>query len=202
MFVGLKVKNRIAQLLAMCYLALISSCVYETKQLEPLYFDVASFTEQHLGAVANQRCTVSKIFKINSEEESQEMVVINDSIFWQKEFKVFLEHDINKPVLRDAFQVIKGTTEDGSAFVDYLRKDSAASGVLSMRVVYNESNQINFWESQYRDENALYSNQRYVRMDVINNPLGTRLEQYRVKGFHKLILKDSVHYEMVASLRY
>ncbi len=178
------------------------SCDRKQSDAEPKYFNVQEFTKTQVQQLTPKPCKVVKTLTINGEQEQQEFVTTDDSSFWLDEFKVFLEHDINKPVLRDAYKVSQGTTDAGLPYITYVLNDPHQSGVVSMRIVYDSLSRVQWWESQYQEKNALYTNQRYVQMNMRCNPEGTYLQHYRIQGMHKLVLKDSVHYEMLATLEY
>jgi hypothetical protein len=122
-----------------------------------------------------------------------------DSVQWQKELKIFREHDINKPVLIDAYQIHQGVTDQGNKRVSYSLIDTTQLGILNMTVLYDSNNSVSSLNSTFREQNLLYGNFREVNLTT--GGLG-KLDRYSVRGYHKLMFNDTVYYQLEVKLNY
>ncbi|MDH3710269.1 MAG: hypothetical protein OER04_10300 [Cyclobacteriaceae bacterium] len=188
--------------LIICGLLLGLSCQQENRQTDLVYFDVNGFIEQQIATLKDLPCDLEKNLSMDDRGEIMNSESSKDSAFWAHEFIVFRDHDINKPVLRDAYTTSKGTDEAGNRFDQYQLRDPKQLGVRSMKVYYDSEGKITSWESDYREENVLYSSKRLVRMDLEKSENGYLLNSYSVAGYHKLVFKDTVHYQVMAKLHY
>lgn len=186
--------------MALVVISVGSSCQHQGKERELRYFDVQQFMDGEAEKLAELHPQLVKTFYIDGEKNTQQMPV-NDSL-WKDEFRIFKEHDINKPVLLDAYEITSGVSESGNPFTLYSLKDGEQSGVTFMKITYIDSVNVKLWESQYREHNPLYSGERYVNMKLGYGKSGYQVMNYGIRGFHKLLLRDTVRYQMQATVQY
>ncbi len=181
-------------------LMVMVSCGGENSDVDLKYFDVKGFTEELIAKLENVDCRVHKDFTINHNTEKEQALIKADSTFWDQELKVFKEHDINKPVLMDAYKIRQGQTKGGQQFQEYTLADSSDQGVKYLKIMFDSLERISSLESLYQEQNFLYANRRYIKMDFNPRQPERPLSSYRVEGFHKLMFKDSVNYSIKANL--
>jgi hypothetical protein len=150
-----------------------------------LYFDLPSFVKQQIEILKKQPCKVQK--SLTSDSQTQEISA--DTVDWQKELALFLEADINKPALRDAYFVNKDNSK-----VEYWAMDKRAK-VRRILVKGNAENPTEIQVSML-DANLLYQTEKELFMQFANN----KLSNYEIKGFQKVLFKEQLDYSMKAKL--
>ena len=174
-------------------------CTQEPNASIEKYYDVEGFLDKQVEILQNQETHLIKTLNIGDETDT-EAVSSLDSLQWQKEFKIFREHDINKPVLLDAYSVEERGLENGNNQIIYTLRDSNQLGILDLVFKFNPDGQVTDWESSFKEENILYSNLREVSMSF--TPDGARMTGFAVNGYHKLMFKDTVFYQVHAKIDY
>ncbi len=172
-------------------LLLVSGCGTKERNTIDKYFDTLGFIDEQITLLNHNQVQLSKTVAFGDKTESI-LVETPDSTLWQKELRIFREHDINKPVLVDAYQTSE-QTRNGEKITAYKLKDSTGSGILDMEIIYDAKGEVSSWSSSFLEENLLYCNFRKVKLTTDTNGM---LSSYLVDGFHKLMFKDTVHYQL------
>ena len=191
--------NGIKSGLALLFSLLLIQCTGEQETPANRYFDIQELMDQQVAELKLQRTELTKMLKIDGESESNTAKLL-DSIQWENEFRIFREHDINKPVLFDAYIEEQYSTEKGNRRWNYILEDSTKSGILTMVVDFNQSGDVINWSSKFREENVLYANLRDVSINFDKS--GQRITDYSINGYHKLMFKDTVFYQLQAVINY
>ncbi|GJM29442.1 MAG: hypothetical protein DHS20C17_20770 [Cyclobacteriaceae bacterium] len=179
-------------------IGLLASCSGEKPPAVEKYFNLPGFLDQQLAILYQEQPEIVKNIIFGDQVENTVISGL-DSSQWQKELKIFTEHDINKPVLIDAYSTEEVITDQGGKQLIYRLSDSGNSGILNMEVNFDSLDRVASLSSTFREENLLYGNFREVSLTT--GP-GGKLGQYSVKGYHKLLLNDTVHYQMEVALKY
>lgn len=171
---------------------LVVQCSGYKKPSIDKYFNLQQFIDQQITYLKDRDVRINKTLKFG---DSVETLVLSelDSGIWAKELKIFREHDMNKPNLVDAYDSKEGITEENLKFVAYHLIDSSQSGVTDMEIVSRQDGQVARWKSGFKEENLMYSNFRQISMVTGENGF---LNSYEINGYHKLIFKDTVHYQI------
>ena len=191
--------HRINTLIITLLVGLLTMRCTEDRQV-PIdkYFEIQKFIDKQVATLTTLEVELIKTLKIDGKTESHSITGLG-STQWQKEFKIFREHDINKPVLVDAYSMEERAKEDGSMVETYNLIDSAQSGILKMEISLDPDGAITSWESIFSEENIIYSNLRKVAMNFQEEGL---MNGYTVHGYHKLIFMDTVYYQLQAVIKY
>ena len=178
---------------------MLIQCNGEQETSANRYFDVQEFIDQQVAELKLQNTQLTKSLNIDGESESNTVKLL-DSIQWENEFRIFREHDINKPVLFDAFIEEQNSTEKGNRRWNYILEDSTKLGILNMVIDFNQSGDVTNWSSKFSEENVLYANLRNVSINFDKS--GQRITDYSIVGYHKLMFKDTVFYQLQAVIKY
>ena len=100
----------------------------------------------------------------------------------------------------DAYIEEQSSTEEGNKRRIYILEDSAKLGILNMAIDFNQSGDITNWSSKFIEENVLYANLRNVSISFDKS--GKRITNYSINGYHKLMFKDTVFYQLKAVIKY
>lgn len=166
-----------------------------TTDADKKYFDLIQFTDNQVRELYMQKRQVKK--KIFLDGQTDE--IISDTLNWEKELALFKEADINSSSLRDSYEI----SEDKIArTITYTAKESKLK-VKEIRLIFDEQSQMNRVSVKqvkifFSEDNQLYEIQRDLMMELRNNLLSA----YSIKGFQKVILKDSLVYEITAKIDY
>lgn len=188
--------GEIVKLLLVC-LGLLVSCSGKNQRVVEKYFNIPEFLDQQLAILYLEQPEATKdiIFGDHAETIVQSDM---DSIQWQKELKIFREHDINKPVLIDAYQIHQEVTDQGKR-ISYSLIDTTGLGILNLTVLYHPDSSVSSLSSTFREQNLLYGNFREV--NLLTSAPG-KLDRYSVRGYHKLMFNDTVYYQLEVKLNY
>ena len=175
---------------------LMVSCSGKEQKKVDKYFSIPEFIDQQVEILAENQNQLLKTVSFGDSSETTSIDSLSHEQ-WVKELRIFKEHDINKPVLIDAY-LTQETDRLGERTISYRRIDSADSGILDMEIVYDSAQQVTDWRSRFKEENLLYCNFRELVLST--NEAGI-LESYLIKGYHKLIFKDTVHYQLNVEIK-
>ena len=157
------------------------------------YFDVAElFLSQ---AILIKNVSFEKSASIDSLIETKTLKF--DSLEWTKELSMFINMDINKAVLVGAFSEEKTNSSDGSSVL-YKKKPEVESGVQWMKLDYDSQGNVVAFSGRFEEENALYQNSRELSATFATQNGMSTLESYSIRGFQKILMKDTVNYQIEA----
>ncbi len=164
----------------------------EIKDKEHKYFDLEGLVKNQIALLDQNKPTIRKIAVIDGEEESIESNALN----WEKEFVMFMESDINKSKLLMQYDTEQFTSDAGDEIIKYTNVDETGTGVVSMEIVKKGKNdKIKVVTIEKCEYNTLYASKLQLEMQF-NNDQSNLLSSYSVKGFEKIILKDSLKIEI------
>jgi len=174
-------------------------CTGDRQESINKYFNIQKFIDKQVAVLQTQDAQLVKTLKIDGNSESQSITRL-DSVQWEKEFKIVREHDINKPVLVDAYSIEETVTEDGYKHIVYMLIDNSQSGILNMEINIDARGMVTSWKSIYNEENVLYSNLREISMSFLSNR--ELMSGYAIHGYHKLMFSDTVYYQLQSVINY
>jgi hypothetical protein len=188
----------IAQRLALFLVlgCILFRCADKDEDAIKKYFDLNYFIDQQITTLQDRNVQLTKTLKFGQSIETRTMSNL-DSSQWEKELKIFREHDINKPVLIDAYVSEEGETLKGQSTKSYKLTKESQMGVLDMAIIYGDEGKVIDLSSSFQEQNLLYRNFRNVAITV--GPEGG-LTGYEIAGYHKLLFKDTVHYQIVVEM--
>lgn len=164
-----------------------------TKEVDKKYFDLIQFTDNLVKELAMQKPQVQKKIFLDGETDN----VTSDTLNWEKELALFKEADINSPSLRDSYEIDEDKLRNT---LTYTAKESKLK-VKEIKLIFDEQSQANKVSIKqvkifFSEDNQLYEVQRDLAMELKNS----QLLAYSIKGFQKVILKDSLIYEINATI--
>lgn len=178
-------------LLLTCAVACVPTSA--TTDADKKYFDLIQFTDNQVHELYMQKLQVKKKIFLDGETDQ----ITSDTLNWEKELALFREADINSPSLRDSYEIDEDKLNHT---ITYTAKESKLK-VKEIKLVFDEQSQMNKVSIKqvkifFSEDNQLYEIQRDLSMELKNNLLSA----YSIKGFQKVILKDSLIYEITATL--
>ena len=183
-----------------------TSCVKEapldsSSEANP-YFDLKGLIDRQIYLLDSINPEVNMNAVISGEKESQ--TLRKDSADWAETLKLYAEADLNKPVLRGQYTVTDSSLQDSDLRLKiYQAKSGAEAEIPYMKVFYQDSlSEVRRVETYFLEENLLYSTQRNMSLEFDKKDGGVLLSAYSTTGKQKMIFRDSILYQNVASLQY
>ncbi len=178
-------------LLLSCAVACVPTSA--TTDADKKYFDLVQFTDNQVHELYMQKPQVKKKIFLDGQTDQ----ITSDTLNWEKELALFREADINSPSLRDSYEISEDKIRHT---LTYTAKESKLK-VKEIKLVFDEQSHTNSVSVRqvkifFSEDNQLYEIQRDLSMELKNNLLSA----YSIKGFQKVILKDSLIYEISATL--
>jgi hypothetical protein len=163
------------------------------------YFDLESYLKNQADYLSEASVVVNKQLRLNGEQENQRLQKVD----WDKEFAFFKEADINKSAWRNSFSVdslVDSTA--GKRSVVYTSIDESIN-VEWLKLNYDPGKRLTSIEARVAGKNMLYSTGRYMFIDCFYDKSDSlRIKSYMLNGYQKLILQDSVNYNIKAEIEY
>jgi hypothetical protein len=151
------------------------------------YFDMASFMKKELTNLETSKCKARKIVASNGVKE----VIESKEVDWKQELALFVETDINKPVLKDMYLI--NTNKD---FIEYTALENKAK--VQRLAVYGSLEKPTEIQVALIDENQLYQTKKSLAIKFENG----RVVSYMISGQQKVVFKDAMTYELNAEVVY
>ncbi|WKN45217.1 hypothetical protein [Tunicatimonas pelagia] len=188
------------------FLLLLSSCNYSEQISQELnqepYFDLTGLVAQQLVHLDSLYPSVEITATINDRKEVETMR--KDSANWAETLKLFSEANINLPVLQGSYQVTDSTDQEhGWNIRTYQALKTANVEIPYLAVYYQKTLQdVRKVEAIFREKNMLYRTERHMEMQLTPAEVGPLLTEYQSSGTQKMLFRDSVHYQLRATLKY
>jgi len=155
------------------------------------YYDVQSLFVGQPTLLRNSTFTK----KANIDGQSEEKTVAFDSLGWSKELAMFANMDINKAAYVGAYDIEETNAEKGKV-ISYKRKAGTVSGVVWITVEFDQQNNPLRFSGLFQEQNALYQNERKLSADFAIHNGRAVLSNYTIKGYQKILMKDTVQYKI------
>lgn len=180
---------------------LLSSCKNKELVATDYYFNIDSLVSANAAYFEKVKPGLKKRAEINGKKDTT-AIVPADSTAWADELHIFRQLGaLNNPVNRDNY-IIEDNLNDPQSNLTICQYTTSADLPLIMLKVYYQRRlpEIRKIEAVYNEKNALYSSSRFLtlKMEKIYNK--TIITSYSVNGGQKMILGDSVDFQINATL--
>lgn len=173
--------------LLICGLILVGMGCAENKQSVralDTYFPLDSLLDAEVAYLTAQRAALQKQVVMDDQQEHQSLRP--DSSQWNDEFVIIRDFSLNKPHYVGAY---KQTAQDNTVLLEL--KDDIDAPVKSFLLAYEDKN-LKQIKATYFEDKTIYQHKRLLTLDFVNN----RLKAYTIKGFQKMVLKDTITYSI------
>jgi hypothetical protein len=177
------------------FVFLLASCSSERTREIGLY-NIDSLVTAQAERLLSHKAVLTKTARLDDSEKISE-VTPKDSIEWENELAIFSElNAINKPSNKGAYNVeVYKDAETELEVKSFSTKEELP--VKFLKIFYKQSpDSIQRIEAKYNESNSLYSSGRFLTMEftqAAGNPL---LHSYSISGGQKMVLDDSVRYDV------
>ncbi|QKZ12058.1 hypothetical protein [Spirosoma sp. KUDC1026] len=168
------------------FLPVLAGCDNPVQQNQPnVYYDVAGFVQNQVKALTAAKPLVSKAVQINSNKSQHQTSNIN----WTRELELFMQADINKPALRNSYQI---TRPDSATYQYTLKPTEERLTVRSLLVrLDTQTQQPRRIEAVLATSNPLYTSERRILLEgTPTTGTSWSIHHYRLTGFQQLPFFD------------
>src|SRR5690606_11155096 len=183
----------------------MSACQMSPRESTALFFDLDSLIDQQVANLSRIQPVLEKEAEINGKQETIRLEK-TDSAIWAKELDIFRQLDLNARALNAGRYEVKTGLRDGTSNLSIIEYTAKEELPLSHVRIYYQDNpeKVRRIEGKFRSKetNRLYSSGRYLSMELIDINSQAMLTKYSVIGGQKMIMGDSISYNIVGALTY
>jgi len=159
------------------------------------YFDLKGLLDEQIVLLDSLHPTLNKTTRIDGDEESLSLQL--DSSGWAREMEIFFDVDINEPILRDAYLRKDENLGDSLRLESYEAKAGKNAEIEYLKIFYNRDSDVpQRITAVFTEKNALYDSKRLLKLEFDQRRDLNILSGYSIEGVQKMLLKDSIYYEI------
>jgi hypothetical protein len=187
-------------LFGITFMAFLCSCNRDNLKYDKPYFDFDSLVQVQVRKIALGNARLLKNTSLNGKKDSS--VLIPDTTHWKHELDAFQQLDIiNKPLFKGNY-ISKDQEDDHSNLLVRSYTSNMKSPVPEVNFFYQDGWKLKRIESVFNESNVLYSTSRKLTLEFEEQQGLAMISRYRVQGFQKMILSDSVKFSIEGKLQY
>jgi hypothetical protein len=153
------------------------------------YYDIDSLVTAQVEVFDAEQPTLSKWAKIDEKKEEQTLTF--DSAGWSRELTFFRQLNINEPSLVGGYSIDSTQNQ-----VTYTPDEGLNTRVKSLSIFYEEGLPIRV-EGLIYEQNEIYTTEKDIEVVLENS----KIKQYSLKGYQKIILKDTARFEIRGEIK-
>lgn len=154
-----------------------------------MYFDLDSLIDAQVGLLTRNHAILEKSAGMDGQQEAH--TLHPDSAGWQDELSIVRDFNLNKP------SYVGGYKQEGSGDqLQYILAGKLRSPVKYFQITKN-NHQIRQIHSRYFEDKSIYQLQRDLELVFEDS----HLKSYRISGYQKMILKDTVKYTLSGTIQ-
>jgi hypothetical protein len=167
---------------------------------QPKFFDLRGLLEEHIHLLDSLNPFLHKVAFLENKVDTA--VFRPDSAAWGRELEIFFELDINRPVLWDKYSETRQYDSIADRkVINYELIDNSGSGVRLLNI-YIQGGQVMQIQGEYQERSLLYDAFRTLSINFDPRTIGNRILSYSIKGRQKMILQDTVYYQVISDIVY
>lgn len=166
------------------FFATLIACQTETSDKEdfdPPYFQLERFIEEQ--AIKLEGRSLQKEIQIKETVEKFEITPNQEE--WLRELDFFIQADINRPAMAQAYTIDEGNSETA-----YNLKKGEKSKLKSLRIFYNDKQEVKRIEFVIGSENTFYETETtgWLRMDEATGII----DSFEIDGKQEVVFLDPI----------
>ncbi len=185
--------NKVFSLVIIGLLLSLFSCDSANKSQvlsnEKYYFDLTGLVNKEIEILEKSKPYIIKVSRLDNDSEK----IKTNSVDWKKELELFAKFDINRPAYKNSYT----TSHIDSLTTEYTLLPSEKLLVKSLRIVYDDTRNVNHVQGKVFSENKLYESTQYFDLRFKNG----HLTSYSLKGYQKLILMDKRPFDISVNIQ-
>jgi hypothetical protein len=180
---------------------MIFSCTRENSKTIDFFYDMDSLLSNQQKLLSETRPVLIKKARLGEKSDSLRVSDLNEE-GWSKEFQIFRELDLNrKPVNLEYYSVHRNIPDPYSNLFICEYRANADVPVRAVKIYYQDKlTNPRRIEGEYFEHNGLYTSTRTMVMELNRIRNKTLVTRYSVSGGQKMILDDTVEFQINAVL--
>lgn len=185
-------------------IAITSSCTQINKDKKNKineFFDINGLVDNQVKLLDSIGPFLLKVAIINGNEE-QKKIDTNIDFSWEKELSIFKSIDINKPVLKDNYEIVN-ETKSVSKTILYISKSTNKTHVDRITINYleQENEPIKIF-AFLSGNNVLFESTKTLELTFEKIGRQLLLSNYQIEGWQKMISKDTTKFSIKGELNF
>jgi len=186
------------------YIVLISAiCFTSCKQQEEKkisYYPLDSLINSQVVYLRDTKATLIKHASLDQKTDTTSY--IPDSAAWSNELGILAQLGmINKPIYKGLYRVHDGLPDPKSNLKIRYYEGKKDMPVPFLKIYYQETlDHVRKIEGEYNEENSLYSSSHVLSIELQDIHNKTVLTSYSIKGSQKMVLADSIEFNIDARI--
>jgi len=162
------------------------------------FYDIEGLIDEQIKLLDSIGPSIIKKATVGLDEEINR----DDGADWSNELLVFRSADINKPLLRDSYE-ISNTSKGNFRTTLYISKSPGETTVdkLSVQKIGNSEKAVKI-HARLDSKNPLFGSAMTLEMDFQSLDGKHLLTRYASHGWQKMVSKDSTYYSIETELVY
>jgi len=186
MFLSIKRSSTFFVLSAM--LLALASCTGKPAATQSTFYNIDSLVSAQIRSLRSRE--LNKTVSIGEKQEQTRITPVTTQ--WKNELEIFrLIAQVNKPSFRDAYVVTDVRDTNSNLMVREIKAQREVPVSLMKLFYLRTPDDLRKIEATVVEENAVYSNSRLLVLELARNH---ELHSYRVEGFQKMVMSDSVRF--------
>ncbi|CAM3391361.1 hypothetical protein POKO110462_00495 [Pontibacter korlensis] len=166
-----------------------------TAEAGKVAFNITSYLQQQRQMLETRQPMVLKSVATQGQEPE---VVETPDIDWEDELAVFEQADLSRPSLQEFYTRQEQVLEDGSTAIEFTKLEGANPQVQYLRLVMSPEGKLKQLHARLEDKNIIFFSRRTINLST--NPQTGDIADYHVEGVQKMVLGDTLRYEVKANL--
>lgn len=185
--------RHLALFLVLLATVVMSSCAPKSKVTESQFFNFDSLVNKQVAGFGQRKYELNKLVEINGKKE--EIRFTPDSTQWSNELEIFRLLDaLNKASFRDGYVVSEMRDTNSNLTVREIKALRPAPVSLVKFFYLRTPNDLRRIEATWLEDNTLYTNTRRMVMELDQVDNQNLIHRYRIEGFQKMVMDDSVKF--------
>lgn len=162
-----------------------------------------SLLDAQVQMLTNQKASVLKTASIDGKT-STSSIVVEDSASWAQELDVFRQlASVNQPAYTDKYEVVDNLPDANSNLRILSISTTERLPIRNLKVFYQDQRaKVRRVEASYFEANSIYSGSRNLILEFQEFQGQLSLTRYAIKGGQKMVLGDSITYQVEVVIEY
>lgn len=158
-------------------------------------FNLTAYLEQQQDRLQAEQPMVLK--SVTTEGKPTETIQ-TAKVDWEDELSVFMDADLNRPALQEYYTRQEKVLDNGNIVVEFNRVEDVEPLVHYLRLELTPDRVLRQLNALIQDQNMLFYSRRNIQLSA--DASSGNISGYHVKGVQKMMLSDSLHYQIQANL--
>lgn len=171
------------------------SCGDIKPQETSAYFSIDSLLNSQTVILLEGQQKLQKLAIVNGDSATS--ILAPDSLEWANEFQLFRDLNVNEPALIGRYKISEREDLNSNLKVMSYQALEDELEIKSFDIYYLKNiSDVKIITAQSKSKNSIFESEKNIRLEFDKENEDLQLKSYTSKGFQKMILQDSVVYEV------